>query len=210
MTCILAPGSVVTEGELSERYGLGRSPVRDGLRRLEQDRLVRVHPRHGCLVAPINLKEVHDVFALRLLLETEAASLAAGNIGASSIRRLQELCSVSYDPGNPKTVAIFLRNNTEFHATVARSSGNERLGEIVSSLLDNMERLFHAGLRIENRSQSISHEHSALLEALLAGDSAKARGITADQIHEAQRMITYGLMADPALLNVTLLTGRPL
>ncbi len=208
VTCALAPGTTVTEGDLSERFGFGRTPVRDALRRLEQEQLVQVHPRQGCTIAPINVKQVQDVFALRLLLETEAASLAAGKLTAPMIAKLQALCSVKYDQEDSASMAAFLRGNTEFHVTVAYAAHNDRLAEIVSNLLDNMERLFHAGLKIENRSHSIAHEHSDLLEALISGDSESARSITAAQVHKAQRMIMYGLMADPALLSVSLAPER--
>ena len=68
LLCDLVPGEELREASLAESTGFGRTPIREALRRLVQERFVEVRPRQGYRVAPITLASVHDVFELRLLL----------------------------------------------------------------------------------------------------------------------------------------------
>lgn len=202
--CRWAPGAELTEGGLAAHYGFGKTPVRDALGRLAQEGLVQVLPRRGYLVSPINVKDVQDMFALRLLLEPEAARLAAGLVDAEQIRRLDEICSAGYDPADPESSSRFLEANTEFHVTIARASGNDRLAAIVAQLLCEAERVFHVGLRLRNRSEEMAHEHRDLINALVVGDGEAAARIDAAQIVAARKMVMDGLLSNHGAITVSL------
>ncbi len=77
LTCEFQPGQDLREQELAERYQVSRSPVRDSLLRLEQEKLMMVLPRQGYRVTPINIDDVNDIFDLRLLIEPVCAAAAA-------------------------------------------------------------------------------------------------------------------------------------
>jgi len=207
--CRLLPGAEFTENALVSRYQLGKTPVRQALARLAQEGLVRILPRRGYLVAPISIKDVQDIFALRLLLETEGVRLAAGKVDGERLRRLDEICSAGYDPGNPDSAAEFLRVNTEFHVTIAQASGNDRLASIVAQLLRDMERIFHVGLRLRNRSEEMAHEHRDLVAALVAGDGEAAKRIDAAQIEAARKMVMDGLLSSAQFMTVSLADLEP-
>ena len=202
--CELAPGAQVSEAQLAERYRCGRAAVRMALNRLCQDRLAQVVPRQGYIIAPVTMKGVRDIFAFRLLLEPAAARLAAGHADTAQLRRLDKLCRASYRLGDKPSAEAFLRANTEFHITVARASGNDRLADAIAATLDEMERLFILGLMLRDRNEEMYHEHHDLVEALLAGDGARAEKVTADQIRAAQRMVTDALLSSPSLDSVNL------
>ncbi len=202
--CRLLPGSEVTELDLAERYELGRTPIREALSRLAQEGLVRAIPRWGYQISPITIRDVQDIFALRLLLETEAARLAAGNMDPEKAWRLDAICSAGYDPANPESAEQFLRVNAEFHIAIAQASGNERMTKILAQLLYEMERLFHVGLRIRNRTEEMAHEHRDLVHALLSGDGEASKRIAAAQIETARNMVMDGLLSRPDLITVSL------
>src|SRR5690242_20833585 len=69
----LAPGAVIDERELIERLGIGRTPVREALRRLAQERLVEVYPRRGMFVTGVDVRELARLSEVRAVLEPEAA-----------------------------------------------------------------------------------------------------------------------------------------
>src|SRR5919197_450469 len=71
--CELAPGDQVTESQLVETHGIGKTPVREALQRLAQEGLVQPIRRHGYRVAPITLRDVRDLFGLRLIIQPAAA-----------------------------------------------------------------------------------------------------------------------------------------
>ena len=73
----LAPGAVIDERELMERLGIGRTPVREALRRLAHEGLVEVYPRRGMFVTGVDVRELARLSEVRAVLEPEAARLAA-------------------------------------------------------------------------------------------------------------------------------------
>jgi DNA-binding GntR family transcriptional regulator len=198
--CELEPGLRVSEAKLVQRTGIGKTPVREALGRLVQEGLVRNIPRHGYEVTPITLRDVQELFGLRLVVEPAAVQLAAGHVDAAQLRRLDDLCHAGYEVGDHDSAAAFLRANRELHGTIARSSSNRRLAEVVERVLDECERLFHLGLMLRNRSDEMAHEHKDLVDALIAGDAEGARRIAIEQILSAQRMVVDALLYSPSLL----------
>ena len=99
VTLELPPGSPLSERELMERLGLGRTPVREALRTLAQEKLVEVYPRRGIVVAPVDVGDLAALSEARLALESFAARLAAerANDADRAIARalLAELPSVA-------------------------------------------------------------------------------------------------------------------
>jgi DNA-binding GntR family transcriptional regulator len=202
ITCEIEPGLRITEAQLVEGMGIGKTPVREALARLAQEGLVRSIPHHGYEVSSITLRDVQELFGLRLIVEPAAVQLAAGHVDATHLRRLDELCQAGYDLGDRESASRFLRANHEFHATVAQASGNQRLVDVVVRVLDESERLFHLGLMLRNRTHEMAHEHRSLVDALVAGDGESARRIVVEQIVAAERMVVNALLSSPAVQSV--------
>jgi DNA-binding GntR family transcriptional regulator len=87
--CELAPGAQVTEGQLVETHGIGKTPVREALQRLAQEGLVQPIRRSGYRIVPITLRDVRDLFGLRLIVEPAAAELAVGRLDLARLREIQ-------------------------------------------------------------------------------------------------------------------------
>jgi DNA-binding GntR family transcriptional regulator len=104
--CELEPGESITEEQLAVQYGVGRAAVRAALKRLTQEKLVDVGVRQRYSVTPLTLRHVNELFAVRALLEPEAARLAAGRINAEHLRRLDELCQARYVVGDASSARI--------------------------------------------------------------------------------------------------------
>jgi DNA-binding GntR family transcriptional regulator len=204
LCCLIAPGTEVSETRLCEQYRLGKAPVRAALSRLAHDGLVRAIPRRGYMVTPVTLKDIQDVFELRLMLEPRAARLAAGRVDAKRLRLLDEICRAGYQPGEPKSTARFLEANKDFHVAIAQASGNARLAHALSQLLDEMTRLLHLGLGIRNRTQEMQHEHRTLVRALVRGDGATAEKICREQIEAARDMVLNAMLHSDTMLNVAI------
>jgi DNA-binding GntR family transcriptional regulator len=206
--CDLEPGQQVTEEQLAERFGLSRATVRPALKRLYQERLVATITRQRYVVPPITLKDAQDLFELRLLLEPAAARRAAGRVDAEQIRRLDELCGAHYRLGDRESAEDFLRANTEFHVTVARASGNALMAEVIRNLLDREERFNHLSHMLNDRNDDAYHEHHELVEALIAGDGARAEQVMAAGINSARSFVIEALLSSPSIQSVNV--TRPL
>jgi DNA-binding GntR family transcriptional regulator len=201
----IPPGEGFTEAELAQDLGLSKTPVREALAQLRLERLVEIDPRSGCRAAPVTLRDTMEVCALRSLLEGEAASLAAGRLSdVDQLLRLERLCSSSYSPGDPASVDAFLELNTEFHCTVAKAGGNERLAGLLADVLHQLERLLRIGLVYSSRAEQIVHEHEELLGAIMSGDADRARSVAVAGAGAAQKMILDGLLATPEVLSASI------
>ena len=202
--CVLAPGTEISEAQLCAHYKLGKAPVRMALNRLAHDGLVRAIPRRGYRVTEVTLKDIHDVFELRLMLEPDCARMAAGKMDAQRLRALDEACRAGYQPGDAKSTSRFLDANKAFHVEIARAAGNERLADAVEQLLDEMTRLLHLGLGLRNRSQELLREHRALVKSLAHGDGETAARICREQIEAARNMVLSAILTSRSVMNLPL------
>jgi DNA-binding GntR family transcriptional regulator len=204
ISCQIAPGAEISEAQLCEQYKLGKAPVRVALSRLAHDGLVRAIPRRGYMVTPVTLKDIQDVFELRLMLEPRAARLAAGRVNAKRLRVLDDICQAGYQPGEARSTARFLEANKEFHVAIAQASGNSRLAHAIEQLLDEMTRLLHLGLGIRNRTREMQHEHRTLVRALVRGDGETAETICREQIEAARDMVLKAILSSDSVMNVAI------
>lgn len=202
----LPPGAEVSEQRLTEDFGLSRASVRAALARLRADGLVTSVPRRGHVVAVLTLRDVHEVFRMRLLLEPEAAALAAGNIGAKELAALDAACAKRYDPAQRRSVTAFLAANRELHLRVATASGNGRLARAIAGLLSEAERASHLALYAgagEGGSR-IFHEHAELIDALVRPDPETARTLMHRAIASFHQELTTTLLARETVLDAAL------
>jgi DNA-binding GntR family transcriptional regulator len=173
----LPPGAAISEQRLGERFDLSKAAVRAALARLRAERLVIAEPRRGHVVAPLTLRDVGEVYALRLLLEPPGAAAAAGRLGAAAIERLRRPLVAAVDVTDPGSIDRFLDSNRAVHVSVARASGNGRLAAIVERLLDDSERAIGIALRAgaAGGGLRVRGEHEALLDVLAAADADAAQ-----------------------------------
>lgn len=211
ISCTLEPGQQVTEEQLAERFGTGRGAVRSALKRLYQERLIQTISRQRYVVPPVTLKDARELFDIRLLLEPVAARRAAGRVEPATIARLRELCDSRYDIGDDHSASDFLAANTEFHVTIARASGNTVMAELISNLLDWVERLNHLSHALLDRNVVAHDEHGALVDALAAGDGVQANDVMAAQIQAAFAFVLEALTLSPSIqsANVTIPIRTP-
>jgi len=207
--CALLPGTEISEAQLCTHYRLGKAPVRMALNRLAHDGLVRAIPRRGYRVTQVTVKDIHDVFELRLMLEPAAARMSAGRVDLHKLRALDEITRAGYQPGDTRSTSRFLEANKAFHVAIARATGNARLADAVERLLDEMTRLLHLGLGLRNRTQEVSREHRALLKVLARGDGDGAERICREQIEAARGMVVSAILTSRSVLSVALGSEAP-
>ncbi len=170
VSCRLLPGISITETELMERFALGKASCRIALQRLTQEGFVASMPRHGHRIAPITVKDVDEVFALRMELEPLAARGAAGRVNRAQLERLEQACRRRIDVDVGNQIDFFLEANRSFHMAIAIAAGNQRLCRALSGLLDEMTRLVALGFGVQGVRPNIESDHAAMIDHLVAGD----------------------------------------
>lgn len=194
----LAPGETVSEALICERLSFGKAPVRAALARLAEEGLVQAVPRRGWVVALVTVRDIHEVFDLRLILEPEAARRAAGRIDRAALDRLDAVCRAGYVAGDPDTALAFLDANRAFHVAVAALAGNGRLARQVGRLLDESTRLLVLGLSRRDRTGEMAHEHRTLIEAMADGHADDAARIMHEQVSASRDMVFAALTGPEA------------
>ncbi|MFC4278153.1 GntR family transcriptional regulator [Achromobacter aloeverae] len=199
ISCRLAPGAFVTEPELMANYDIRKTSCRIALVRLAQEGYVRSRPRKGYQIAPITLRDVEEVFTLRVQLEPLAARLAVGRVDLGLLRELEAACRVQHPVLKLNDqIDVFMDANKAFHLAVAAASGNERLHKSLAMLLDEMSRLVALGFGVQKTKPEIKHDHNALIEAFAEGDGKRAELIARRHIETFQAMTLEKLYASLA------------
>jgi DNA-binding GntR family transcriptional regulator len=186
LSCRLMPGATVTEGELMATYGFGKNSCRIALTRLAHERLVRSRPRKGYQIAPITVKDVEEVFALRVQLEPMAARLAVNRVDTGLLRTLEAACRVEHTGPLPDRIDVFMDANKQFHLAIAEATGNERLLRTLSGLMDEMSRLVALGFNVQRVKPEIKHDHNAMIKAFEERDGKSAEMIARRHIETFQ------------------------
>jgi DNA-binding GntR family transcriptional regulator len=189
ITCVLVPGERIVQVQIAERYGSTATPVRDALHRLAQEGLVTVIPRVGYVVSEVTLSDVFEIFELRSTLEAAAARLTALRASEEWLARITECADFSYKYGDRPSYFDFLERNFEFHRLIAVASGNRRLADLITGVLDELTRLFHLGLDLRDSAEEMRIEHLDLAKALCDRDATRAHEIAHAQIDASRARV---------------------
>jgi DNA-binding GntR family transcriptional regulator len=199
--CVLPPGEAVTEEQLARRYDVGRPAARAAVQRLTQEQLIEVSGKRY-IIAPVTLKDVQDLYAVRLVLEPLAARDAAGRLTPGQLQRLTELLDVHYELGDRQSLAAYASGCTEFHVLIAQAAGNGFLTEIVGRINDRLERLNHLSHMRRNRSEATRDWHRELVDALAVGDAERAQQVMAGHIIDSRDYVITALLNSPSVQSV--------
>jgi DNA-binding GntR family transcriptional regulator len=172
LSCELQPGQELREQTLAEKYHVSRSPVRDSLLRLEQERLVTVLPRQGYRVNPIEIRDVEELFGLRLLISPACAAEAAQADG-EALRALDQFRSRSEGELNAD---LYIDYNRAFYVAVAHLVANSRLSAVEIALIEEFNRiiLIVLGAFHDAIIPVMMAEHDAIIDSIQSHDSDNA------------------------------------
>lgn len=173
--------------ELSKKYNVSRTPVREAFSMLEKEGYLKGIPKKGYRVMMLSHNDLLEIFMIRLLLEKGAAFLAADKIKTADIDKLFTYCD--YRGADDKQIYDY---NKKFHLTIARASGNSRLYKIIDRSIDDVSRILALDPYMQVESYSGSSQHLKIIEALqqrnaqLAGEMMEKHLLqTRKRIHEA-------------------------
>ncbi|WP_308467576.1 GntR family transcriptional regulator [Rathayibacter soli] len=179
-------GEWLRESDLATSIGVSRTPVREALRRLAAEGLVRHERNRGVQVQSWTLKDLADVYAIRSLLEPWACGMAAAG-GMADIDLLQQLADdMSATAGRPHADLDALTElNSRFHTAILEASGNDRIRGLLASLvqLPLVWRTF-SHYTPEELRRSLTHHHE-LVDAIRARNATWAESVMRAHIQSA-------------------------
>jgi len=177
----IAPGAPINEDALGRELDMGRTPVREAIKRLALENLVTVFPRRGTFASEINITDLAHISDVRPQLEGHAAYRAAQRLTAARREELEALLvRIDESAGGPRDEQM--RLDAEIHRFVHRSTANPYLEETLARYFNLSLRIWYLVLdRLPHLSERV-REHRALLEAIRDGHADRARAIAADHV----------------------------
>ncbi len=185
----LAPGSVLNESHLIDELGIGRTPIREALQRLRRDELVTILPRRGVFVTSFDIDDLPLLFNSRAVIEPHLAELAARRGAEADWDEIERVLVDAEDPDMASDTESLLEADNRCHEIVWHAAGNRFLTATAAMLYAQSSRLWHLYLgEIADMSAAVA-EHRKILDALRAGDGAKAAKLTEEHIRTFEREI---------------------
>ena len=193
LTGLHRPGKQLSVNELAGEYQVSATPIREALNVLQREGLVEIIPRVGCFVSQMTIKDVQDIFELRLIIESASTEMAARNITDAEVTYLEGIHN-SYVSGDIDSYWRYLEENREFHYRIALATRNKWLAEVVGRLLDQMQRLLFLRLDLRDCADEMVGEHRQLVAALKKRDGALAKKAMTDSIENARKAVLEAIM----------------
>ena len=186
---VLKPGDRVSEYKVAEWLGISRTPAREGLRRLENEGLLMQHPRRGLVVASIDDAAVQELYAVRELLESEAAAQAARHATAAEIATLEHL--VETESSLREKPEQMYEHNRIFHDQIYRAAHNRFLLNFLLLTADTLSTYRNVSTLIfKERRDEVLAEHRELCDAIARHDDVAARAVATRHVQNALRART--------------------
>ena len=167
---------------LAERLGVSRTPIREAMRKLEQEGLVVMIPRRGAQVANITEKDLNDVLEVRIALENVAIEKACARMTEEEMRRLW-LAAKEFEHTIAEGNLVKLAEaDVAFHEVIYQASDNKRLIQVLNNMREQIYRYRVEYLKREEAHPQLIAEHAAIIEYISKGEKKAATDIMCKHI----------------------------
>jgi DNA-binding GntR family transcriptional regulator len=182
VTLDLQPGAVISEPELQERLGMGRTPIREALRRLANEHLVEVYPRRGMFVSALDTRDLAAISELREELEPFAARLAATRRNEEDLAVIAELLTAIGVSMRHLDVRDLIELDQRVHHHVYRCAHNAYLRAVLEQHYMHALRIWFLALDKVSHLKQAMVENRDLLVAIRDGQAAEAARIMSEHV----------------------------
>ncbi len=183
-----AQGETLTETKLSEELGVSRTPVREALRRLGQEKLVKDTQR-GTVVLGISREDLIDIYAIRMPLEAMAVTRFIENMTEETLKVLKDIVDVQEFYGSRCDFPHISDKDSEFHEAIYRNCGSHILEETLIPLHRKVVKYRKASIEHSGRAEKSIKEHKEILKAIEERDVEKAIMLVSKHADNAKHSI---------------------
>jgi len=182
------PGDVLTETKLSEELGVSRTPIREALKQLELEGLVKTTPgSKRVIVQGITEQDIEDIYTIRMMIEGLAARWAAEKITPEEAKMLKEVVDFeefyTMKGGNAGNL---IKIDSKFHDLVFKASKSRPLIHILSTFHHYVQSARRASFSTPGRAQKVFEEHKAIAQAIIDKDPDLAEKLTTQHVKNAR------------------------
>lgn len=170
----LVPGTPILEKELTERYGISRTPVREAVLRLADEQLLDVAPKSGTFVSRISVAKLREALVARRALEAVIVRAATEIASESDILNMRALILRQREVAEAGDEEAFHRADNDFHSAIASSGKLAGIWDLIQQVRIQIERYRRLTLPQPGRMLKVVDEHSAVLDAIERRDALAA------------------------------------
>ena len=181
-------GEILTESKLSAELGVSRTPIREALRRLEQEHIIEESGK-GSVVIGINEKDLEDIFMIRKSLECQVAALAAKNRTEEQLKQLREALEFQEFYLNKKDPDQIKLMDSRFHETLYKLSGSTAFYDTLVPLHKKIQKYRRASVTNSSRAEASVAEHRKIYEAIESQNTALAAKYASEHVENAYKHI---------------------
>ncbi|MDR2005705.1 MAG: GntR family transcriptional regulator [Acidaminococcales bacterium] len=196
---VLKPGERLMEMQLADELGVSRTPIREAIRKLEQEGFIEMLPRRGAYVANISIKDVIDVYEIRIALDVLAAGLAAERITGEELSLLRQRLGIIKEVVEHDDMEKIGEYDWAFHEVLYKASKNDRLVGIINNLRDQLTRLRVTSMNYQDRIQDTMLEHELLVESIARREPELAKQRAFEHMRNAERTLLQAIEAARAV-----------
>lgn len=183
-----AKGEIFTESRLSELFGVSRTPIREAIRRLEQENLIR-NSKKGVEILGTDIDDIHDIYEIRSRLEGLAAKKCAGIIEQKEIDELREILDLQEFYIQKGLSEKIKDTDSQFHEKIYSICGSTVYSSVLSTLHRRIKKYRKLSVQNHERALLAAAEHREILDALSEHNGEKAEMLTAKHIENAHKNI---------------------
>jgi DNA-binding GntR family transcriptional regulator len=194
VTLELPPGSVVKEPDLTAQLGIGRTPVREALRRLAQERLIEVYPRRGMFVTKVDVRDLARLCEVRMTLEPEAARIAAERATQADLAEMGALLA-ELDGPRRRDHRVLIDLDERIHRAIYHASHNPFLVETLEEYYVHALRIWMVALARTDLGTAVGGHHD-VLEAIVRGNAERARRLMREHVESFEEAVRDVLLAE--------------
>jgi len=185
ITGVYPRGEILTELKLVEQLGVSRTPIREALRRLEQERLIQDCPK-GSLVLGITLEDLEDIMNIRQRIEGLAAYYATKHLTAETAEKFKQISDLQDFYYSKKDMDRLREMDDAFHEAIYELSGRTVIRDTLQPLHHKTQRYRRISMADPNRVSATLREHKAMCAAILSGNAELAAELTEQHIENAK------------------------
>lgn len=182
------PGETYTECSLSKLFGVSRTPIREAIRRLEQEGLIKITTK-GAEILGIDKNDLEDIYEIRSRLEGLAAKKCAGCITDEALAKLKEIIDLQEFYTQKGLSDKIKDTDSAFHETIYAVCGSEIYSSVLSGLHRRIRKFRKLSIQNPERAKCAAREHREILDALEQRDGELAEKLTAQHIENAHKNI---------------------
>jgi DNA-binding GntR family transcriptional regulator len=182
-------GEPLTEQELSRRFKVSRTPVREALAKLERDHLVRVVPKKGAFVRTASHDDIRELYQIREALEALTVRLAAPRIDREALAGFEARFRELERRATPPRYTEIRPLGEEFHAFLVKQAGNAKLAAFLDQIRGELRSVWTMSILAPRRVQGLIREHLALIGALGRGDARRAERLMTAHVRRVRDTI---------------------